>query len=89
MRVEVKVGRFFEYEEDAIKKERDIEFHTIVDFLRGFTQRAAEKLVLEHKFDVNTVGEALDCILKWNKRDKEKPPSEKLNETVQAEAENA
>ena len=88
-RVEVKVGRFFELEE-GVKPGGDVEFDTLCTFVKGFAQRAAEKLVQEHGFALETVADVLDCVLKYDRalasRTGEKQPSDVLRETIGAEA---
>lgn len=88
-RVEIKVGKFFELEDD-VKPGGDVEFDTLCKLVKGFAQKAAEKLVQDHGFPVETVADVLDCVLKYDRavasRTGEKSPADVLRETVGAEA---
>ena len=84
-RVEVKVGRFFELEDDVVPG-GDVEWHTIEDFIRGFAMRAGEKLVKEHGFKLETIGEVLDLVLLRDRQRHPKMFSEVLRESVGGEA---
>ena len=83
-RVEVKVVRFFELEDD-VKPGGDIEWHTIEDFIRGFAMRAGEKLVKEHNFKQEQIGEVLDLVLRYERTRDSRKPSDILRETIGGE----